>query len=383
MIIESIKSAFKEHFNRVPIIVRSPGRINLIGEHTGYNDGYVLPVAIDIATYVAVSRRNDKEIHLYAESYGETFQVKLADLKRTEKDWVNYILGIADQLQRWGYQIGGFNLYIDGDVPLDAELSSSAAVECATAYALIELFSLSVPKLDIAKIAQMAEQSFAGGNYGIMDQFASVFGKRGNAILLDCKSLWYDHVPLKLNGYQLVLLNTNVKNSASTTICNKVKEQCEQGLEWIKTNVGQVTSLRDVNIKMLDKYIKRKDIDVYLKCKFVIEENQRVLLAAEQLKNGNLKGLGQIMFQTNDGLRGLYQVNCKELDFLIDTVKNLPYVLGARMIGEGFTGCTLNIVKEEKIDELIEELTKVFEDKFSIRLDAYVVEIENGTTLIL
>ncbi|TKC10480.1 galactokinase [Pedobacter polaris] len=383
MIIESIELAFQTHFNRVPIIVRSPARINIIGEHTACSDGYVMPVAIDIAIYVAVSRRNDEEIHLYAESYGEAFQAKLSDLKQTEKDWVNYILGVADQLQKWGYHIGGFNLYIDGDVPLGTRLSSSAAIACATGYALMELFSLSASKLDLVKIAQMTEQGFAGVENGFIDQFAAVFGKRGNAILLDCKSMFYDYIPLKLNGYQLVLLNTNIKYSLSNSASTLVRAQCEQGLAWVKANISQVTSLSEVNIKMLDKYVKHKDIDVYRKCKFIIEENQRIISAAEQLKNGNLKGLGQAMFQAHDGLREFYQVSCKKLDFLVDSVKSLPYVLGARMMGEGFDGCTLSIVKEEKIDEFIEKITQAYEDEFSKKLDSYVVETDDGVTLIL
>jgi galactokinase len=382
MIIESIKSAFKKHFKHVPIIVRSPGKINLAGGYSNDNDGYVLPVAIDIVTYVAVSRRNDNEIHLYAESYAEAFETKLSNLNITEKGWVNYILGVADQLQKWGYHIGGFNLYIDGDVPLDDELSSAAAVQCSTVYALIELFSLSVPMLDIAKIAQMAGQDFEIVNKSIIDQFASVFGKKGNAILLDSKSLDYDYVPLKLDGYQLVLLKANLDSKISNNKLVKIKEQCEQGLLWVKSNAEQVKSLRDTSLKMLDKYVKRKDIEVYNKCKFIIEENQRVLLAAEHLRSANLRGFGQVMYQTHEGLSECYQISCTELDFLVTTVKKISYVLGARMMEEGFEGCTLNIVKEENIDDFIEELTQVFEDKFAKKLDAYVVEIENGTTLI-
>ncbi|WP_316783839.1 galactokinase [Pedobacter frigiditerrae] len=382
MMIESIKSAFKQHFNRVPIIVRSPGKINLAGGYTNDNDGYVLPVAIDIATYVAVSKRKDDEIHLYSESYQEAFQTKLSDLNTSEKDWVNYILGVADQLQKWGYHIGGFNLYIDGDVPLDDELSSIAAMECSTAYALIELFSLSVPMLDLAKIAQMAGQDFKGINNSIIDQFTSVFGKKGNAILLDGKSLTYDYIPIKLDGYQFVLLKADLDNPTLNHKLIKIKEQCEQGFLLVKSNVEHVRSLRDTNLKMLDKYVKRKDIEIYNKCKFIIEENQRVLLAAEHLRNANLKGFGQVMFQTHDGLSEFYQVSCDELDFLVNTVKKIPYVLGARMIGEGFEGCTLNIVKEDVIDDFIEELTHTFEVKFAKKLDAYVVEIEDGTTLI-
>ncbi len=383
MITESIKLSFIKHFNHEPIIVKSPGRINIIGEHTDYNNGYVLLAAINKAIYVAVSKRRDEEIHLYSESYAETVQTSLQQLRKSEKDWANYILGVADQLQKWGYNIGGFNLYIDGDVPLGAGLSSSAAVECATAYALIELFSLSVPKLDIAKIAQKAEQTFAGVNCGIMDQFASVFGKKDHAMLLDCKIMKHQYIPLKLKGYKLVLLNTNVKHALTDSAYNRRRQQCEQGVAWVRANVEGITSLRDVSVKMLDKYVKIKDVDVYQKCKFVIEENERVLMAVAQLKSGDLKGLGQAMFQTHDGLSRAYRVSCEELDFLVESVKNLTYVLGARMMGGGFGGCTLNIVEEGKVDEFIEKLEQAYEQEFLMELDAYVVETDDGTKLIL
>ncbi len=383
MIIESVKLAFIKRFNHEPIIVKSPGRINIIGEHTDYNNGYVLPAAIDKAIYVAVSRRSDQEIHLYAESYSETVKATICDLIKSEKNWANYILGVAEQLQKWGYNIGGFNLYIDGDVPLGAGLSSSAAVECATAYALIELFSLSVPKLDIAKIAQKAEQSFVGVNCGIMDQFASVFGKKGHALLLDCESLKHQYIPLKLDGYTLVLLNTNVKHALIDSAYNRRRQQCEQGVAWIKAKVSNVNSLRDVNVKLLDKYVKPKDVDVYQKCRFVVEENERVLQAVEQLKSGDLKSLGQALFKTHDGLSRAYRVSCEELDFLVDSVKNLTYVLGARMMGGGFGGCTLNIVATEMVGEFIETLQKAYKKEFLIKLDAHIVETDDGTRLIL
>ncbi|MBB2144886.1 galactokinase [Pedobacter sp. LMG 31464] len=380
---ESIKLAFIKQFNHEPIIVKAPGRINIIGEHTDYNDGYVMPAAINKAIYAAVSRRSDNEIHLYAESYSESVQTTICNLIKSEKSWANYILGVADQLQKWGYNIGGFNLYIDGDVPLGAGLSSSAAVECATAYALIELFSLSVPKLDIAKIAQKAEQTFAGVNCGIMDQFTSVFGKKNHALLLDCKSMKHEYIPLKLDGYTLVLLNTNVKHALVDSAYNRRRQQCEQGVAWVKAKVSKVNTLRDVDLKMLDKYVKPKDIDVYQKCRFVIEENDRVLQAAEQLKNGDLKNLGLAMFQTHYGLSRAYRVSCEELDFLVDSVKKLPYVLGARMMGGGFGGCTLNIVATKKVEEFIEKLQKAYQKEFLIKLDAYEVETGDGTKLIL
>lgn len=383
MITETIKAAFISHFNHEPIIVKSPGRINIIGEHTDYNNGYVLPAAINKAIYVAVSKRRDEEIHLYAESYSHTFKTTICTLKKSDKDWVNYILGVADQLQKWGYNIGGFNLYIDGDVPLGAGLSSSAALECATVYALIELFSLSVQKIDIAKIAQKAEHTFAGVNCGIMDQFASVFGKKDHAILLDCKSMKHQYIPLKLKGYTLVLLNTNVKHALTNSAYNRRRQQCEQGVAWVQAAVDGIYSLRDVTVKMLDKYVKIKDVDVYQKCKFVIEENERVLNAAVQLKSGDVDGLGKAMFETHDGLSRAYRVSCEELDFLVESAKNLSYVLGARMMGGGFGGCTLNIVAEGRVDEFIEKLELAYKKEFLIELAAHVVETDDGTRLIL
>jgi len=383
MDIENIKNAFKMHYNQVPIVVKSPGRINIIGEHTDYNEGFVMPAAINKAIYVAVAKRDDDEIHLFSEGYQKSHQTVYHDLKRAEKGWTNYILGVADQLQKFGHQIGGFNLYIDGDVPLGAGLSSSAAVECATGYALAKLFSLTISKADLAKIAQKAEHVFAGVNCGIMDQFASVFGKKDHAVLLDCRSMQYDYIPLAMEGYKLLLLNTNVKHSLADSAYNTRRSQCEAGVALVKQHVKDVVSLRDVTLEMLESYVKPVDPVVYEKCKFVVEENLRVAKAVSQLKEGNLAGLGQTMFEAHEGLSKAYEVSCKELDFLVDAVKETPSVLGARMMGGGFGGCTINIVKDEAIEDLIQKLSASYEQEFNRKLDAYVVETGDGTTEIL
>jgi galactokinase len=378
---EHLKNTFKKLFNAEPILVRSPGRINIIGEHTDYNGGFVMPAAIDKAIYVAISKREDDEIHLFSESYQQFDISSIKSLKKSENSWANYILGVADQLKERGYQLGGFNFYIDGDVPLGAGLSSSAAVECATGFALDQLFSLSVPKMDIALIAQKAEQTFAGVNCGIMDQFASVFGKKDQAIMLDCRSMKHIYIPLKLDGYKLLLLNTNVKHALADSAYNKRRAQCEQGVAWVKEHYANVNTLRDVDLNMLETHVKPKDLEVYTKCSFVVKEIGRLLTAAEQLENGNLHGLGELMFETHEGLSQDYEVSCKELDFLVEAVKPLDYVLGARMMGGGFGGCTINIVKEEKIAELIEELSSKYLLQFGLKLDAYTVQTDNGTSL--
>jgi galactokinase len=378
---QDLKNTFKKLFNAEPILVRSPGRINIIGEHTDYNGGFVMPAAIDKAIYVAISKREDDEIHLFSESYQQFDISSIKDLKKSENSWANYILGVADQLKERGYKLGGFNFYIDGDVPLGAGLSSSAAVECATGFALDQLFSLSVPKMDIALIAQKAEQTFAGVNCGIMDQFASVFGKKDHAIMLDCRSMKHIYIPLKLDGYKLLLLNTNVKHALADSAYNKRRAQCEQGVAWVKEHYPNVNTLRDVDLTMLESYVKPKDLEVYTKCSFVVKEIGRLLTAAEQLENGNLQGLGKLMFETHEGLSKDYEVSCKELDFLVDAVKPLDYVLGARMMGGGFGGCTINIVKEEKIADLIEELSSKYLLQFGLKLGAYTVQTDNGTSL--
>jgi len=378
---QHLKNSFKKLFNAEPILVRSPGRINIIGEHTDYNGGFVMPAAIDKAIYVAISKREDDEIHLFSESYQQFDISSIKSLKKSENSWANYILGVADQLKERGYQLGGFNFYIDGDVPLGAGLSSSAAVECATGFALDQLFSLDVPKLDIALIAQKAEQTFAGVNCGIMDQFASVFGKKDQAIMLDCRSMKHVYIPLKLDGYKLLLLNTNVKHALADSAYNKRRAQCEQGVAWVKEHYPNVNTLRDVDLSMLEAHVKPKDEEVFTKCSFVVKEIGRLLTAAEQLENGNLQGLGNLMFETHEGLSKDYEVSCKELDFLVEAVKPLDYVLGARMMGGGFGGCTINIVKEEKIADLIEELSSKYLLQFGLKLDAYAVQTDNGTSL--
>ncbi|MEH3115869.1 galactokinase [Pedobacter terrae] len=378
---QDLKSTFKRLFDAEPILVRSPGRINIIGEHTDYNGGFVMPAAIDKAIYVAISKREDDEIHLFSESYQQFDISSVNNLQKSENSWANYILGVADQLKERGYQLGGFNFYIDGDVPLGAGLSSSAAVECATGFALDQLFSLEVPKIDIALIAQKAEQTFAGVNCGIMDQFASVFGKKDHAIMLDCRSMKHNYIPLKLDGYKLLLLNTNVKHALADSAYNKRRAQCEQGVAWVKEYYPKVTTLRDVNLDMLEVHVKPKDEEVFTKCSFVVKEIGRLLTAAEQLENGNLQGLGNLMFDTHEGLSKDYEVSCKELDFLVDAVKPLDDVLGARMMGGGFGGCTINIVKEEKIADLIEELSSKYLLQFGLKLDAYTVQTDNGTSL--
>jgi galactokinase len=379
---EKVLRDFKKNFDGEPIVVRSPGRVNIIGEHTDYNNGFVLPAAIDKAIYVAVSPRNDEQIKLYSGEFDKSYDTALSKLKPTEEGWPNYILGVADQLIKRGYPIKGFDLAIDGDVPIGSGLSSSAAVECATAFALNEVFKLNISKKDIVFIGQKAEHTFAGVMVGIMDQFASVFGKKDHVIKLDCQSLDYEYVPLKLEGYKILLLNTNVKHSLASSEYNTRRAQCEQGIAWVKEHHPEVNSLRDVNMEMLHKYVEPKDTVIYRRCKYVVEEKERLFTGCEDLKKGDLAALGRKMFQTHAGLSKEYEVSCKELDFLVDAVRNNPDVVGARMMGGGFGGCTINIVKEEAIDPLVKSLGESYEKNMGKELTAYIAQVEDGTSLL-
>jgi galactokinase len=378
---EKITRLFIEQFGVQPLIVRSPGRVNIIGEHTDYNEGFVLPAAIDKAVYVAISKRTDTLLHLYSVDFNETHEVELSEILPT-KTWATYILGVVDQLMKNGYTIGGFNLIIDGDIPIGAGLSSSAAVECATIFALNELFSLNIGKMDMVRMAQKAEHAYAGVQCGIMDQFASMFGKKDKVIKLDCRSLQYEYQPLDLKEYKLVLLNTNVKHSLASSAYNERRQQCEQGGLWVKEKFPQVNSLRDVNIEMLDECVFTKDRVVYTRCKYVVGEIQRLQDACMDLAKGDLAGLGKKMFATHDGLSNLYEVSCKELDYLVGAVKNNPAVLGARMMGGGFGGCTINIIHRDFIETIINKIGEAYRKNMQLDLSVYIAAIENGTSLL-
>lgn len=379
---EKVLSDFKKNFGGEPTIVRSPGRVNIIGEHTDYNNGFVLPAAIDKAIYVAVSARKDYAIKLFSGEFNESFETSLSELKPTDKGWPNYILGVADQLKKGNYKISGFNLAIDGDVPIGSGLSSSAALECATGFALNEIFKLNISKKELAFIGQKAEHSFAGVRVGIMDQFASIFGRKDHVIKLDCQSLDYEYVPLKLEGYKILLLNTNVKHSLGSSEYNTRRAQCEQGVAWVKEYHPEVNSLRDVSMEMLHQHVEPRDPLIYRRCKYVVEEKERLLTGCEDLKKGDLKSLGKKMFRTHDGLSKEYEVSCKELDFLVDAVRDNPDVIGARMMGGGFGGCTINIVKEEAIDLLVKETGESYQKELGKELTAYIARVEDGTSIL-
>jgi galactokinase len=381
---EIVAKKYVETFlNKPSYIVFSPGRINIIGEHTDYNEGFVLPAAMDKGVYIAIGKREDDTIHLIANDFNESFIGSINEVVIVKKLWANYILGVVSELQKDNKIVGGFNAVISSDLPIGAGVSSSAALECATVFALNELFHLQLQKMEMIKMAQMAEHHFAGVKCGIMDQFASMMGKKDHCIKLDCKTLQYEYVPLQLGEYKMLLLNTNVKHSLASSEYNTCRQECEQGVTWIKEKYTTVNSLRDVTLQMLDEIVLPKNGLVYKRCKFVVTEIERLQEACTALQNGDLNTLGKKMFATHYGLQNDYGVSCKELDFLVNAVTYNDFVLGARMMGGGFGGCTINIVLESYMEELIINLKEDYEKEMQLPLTTYIATIGDGTSLII
>jgi galactokinase len=375
---EKFKSVFAGESS---LIVRSPGRVNLIGEHTDYNNGFVLPAAIDKAIFMAVSRRTDNELHFVALDLDSSYQGSMDRLERSPLHWPDYLLGVIQQIQALGHSLGGFNCVFGGDIPLGAGMSSSAALECATAFALNQLFGLKLDPLTMVKLSQKAENVFVGLQCGIMDQFASMFGRRNHVIRLDCQSLEYVYFPFNTEGIRIVLLDTGVKHSLASSEYNTRRQQCEAGVKLVRSHYPDINSLRDVTLSMLEAFVEPVDALVYRRCRYVVEENARLLTATEDLQKGDLAAFGQKMFASHQGLSHDYEVSCEELDFLVGQVKDDPGVIGARMMGGGFGGCTINLVKEAAIDGLVERITPVYREAMNLELKAYIGTIENGTSL--
>ncbi len=380
--IETVRTVFISNFGHPTLFVQSPGRINLIGEHTDYNQGFVLPAAIDKAIYLAIGKREDKEVHLIAADLADSFSVALNNLSFSEKTWSNYLIGVVDQLQKNGYQLGGFNAVLAGDVPLGAGLSSSAAVECATVFALNELFELGLSKIEMVRLAQKAENEFVGVKCGIMDQFASMFGKTDAVIQLDCQSLGYNYMPFNQEGIKIVLLDTRVKHSLASTEYNLRREECEAGVKIIQEKYPAVASLRNATMQMIQECLINTDQKIIDRCSFVVAEIKRLQDACKDLEAGDLKAFGKKMYETHDGLSKLYEVSCAELDFLADFAKTDASVLGARMMGGGFGGCTINLVEENAVEAFVLAAGNAFQKVFGTEMKPYIVSIGNGTSLL-
>ncbi len=375
-----IQAAFLEKYGDNSRLFRSPGRINLIGEHTDYNGGFVLPASVDKAVYFAIEKRDDDLVKLHAVDLDDTYEFRLDDLARPEKHWPIYQLAVLDQLQKHGLTIGGFQTSFGGDVPVGAGMSSSAALECCLLFALNEMYSLGLDRMEIARMAQRAENEYVGVKCGIMDQFASVFGQPESVIRLDCRSLEYAYFPFPMDEYLIVLCDTTVKHSLADSEYNLRRQECERGVAILQKYYPKVQLLRDATPAMVEEHKEEMGAVVYKRCKYITEEIERVPRACELLLKGDLAGFGREMYATHQGLQHEYEVSCPELDFLVDQTSSDPDVAGARMMGGGFGGCTINLVKRTGADRFEEMMKQAYQEAFGIELPCYRVNITGGTS---
>jgi galactokinase len=381
-VLETVISTFENKFGEVPLLVRSPGRVNLIGEHTDYNQGFVLPAAIDKAVYFAVAPRSDRTCHIIALDIPDEHQFVIDDLQKTPKGWPHYLMGVVDQLLKSGYEVRGFNCVFSSTIPIGAGLSSSAALEAGLAFALNTLFELRADNLTLVKLAQLAENEFVGVQCGIMDQFINIFGADQKVLQIDCRSLGYKYYPFQFPDTSIVLFNTGVSHSLASSEYNKRRKECGAGVGIMKRRYPDISFLRDVSLPMLEDCRNILEPIIYRRCKYVVEENARLLNACTALEKGNLKTFGSLMDQTHDGLSHDYEVSCRELDFLADAVKNIPQVYGARMMGGGFGGCTINLMERLAVEEISKQVTEQYQKEFQTDLKTYISSIDCGTHLI-
>ena len=389
-IIKNTVEQFKSTFNTYPdIILTSPGRINIIGEHTDYNEGFVLPAAIDKYIVFAISKRNDNVCKLYSIDLKDFHQFNLNEIKKNEKLWANYLMGVVNEFKGVESKIGGFNCAFSGNIPIGAGLSSSAALECGLAYALNELFNLTLDKLTLAKLCQRAENHFVGVKCGIMDQFANLFGQENFAIMLDTRYLKYKHYPLQLNDYAIVIADSKIKRELASSEYNLRREQCEMVVKILQKYNPEIKALRDVTTNMLENFkeeINKNDPffnnTLYKRAKFVVEENERVLKTCEYLTKEDMQSIGKLMYESHIGLRNLYEVSCQELDLLVDIALNHPSALGARMMGAGFGGSTINLVLKNELEDFVSNLKTKYHNLTGKSVDVHIINITKGTSKV-
>ena len=368
--------------NLQPRLFRAPGRVNLIGEHTDYNDGFVLPVAINFDTTVHASAINEHRLEIYSENFGEQVSIDLdqTNLSATGH-WSDYPVGVAVMLGRAGFRLQGVHLRIQGNVPIGSGLSSSASIEVATAIALTTMSNIELGRTELARLCRKAENEFVGAQVGIMDQFVSLHGKTGHALLLDCRSLDYKPVPLS-GSTRLVVCNTSVKHELASSAYNERRAQCEAGVKHLSAKLQNVKALRDVTIEELEEYGRDLPDVIYRRCRHVIMENARTLDAAQSLERGDLVHVGKLMNESHYSLRDDYEVSCKELDLMVELAHQVDGVYGARMTGGGFGGCTVNLVAAEAMTEFEARVLPPYETATGLKPEMYVCEAADGASEI-
>ncbi|MCX7985627.1 MAG: galactokinase [Bacteroidales bacterium] len=377
MEITGIVEKFKSLYGANPIIARAPGRVNLIGEHTDYNDGFVLPAAVDKEIVFALQKNGSSTVRVFSMDMQQSAQFELNQMV-PQQGWVNYIIGVFAELIKKGVKAEGTDLVFAGDVPLGAGMSSSAALESALATGINYLYNGGLSKLELALAAQAAEHNYAGVKCGLMDQYASIFGKTDHVIKLDCRTQQHEYFKFDFSEFMLVLCDTNVKHSLASSEYNVRRAQCETGVEIVRKKYPHVRNLRDITLEMLKEVKSEMETIIYNRCEYVIEENMRVEKACNALINNDFKTFGQMMYLSHDGLQHKYEVSCPELDYLVEMAKKHPSVLGSRMMGGGFGGCTINLIHKDAVDEFILKMATAYQQKTGLEMKAYRVKIGEG-----
>ena len=369
---EKVSKKFNELYGEGAILFASPGRINLIGAHTDYNGGFVFPGAVDKGIVAAIRLNGTDKVRAYALDLGESSEFGLSAADKPAESWACYIFGVCREIQKRGGKIGGFDTVFAGDVPLGAGMSSSAALESTYAFALNDLYNCGIDKFELAKIGQSTEHNYCGVNCGIMDQFASVFGKKNHLMRLDCRSMEFEYYPFKIDGYKLVLLDSKVKHALVDSPYNTRRQSCER----VAAKLG-VETLRDATMEMLNSIMSDFTADDYFRAIYVIEEMLRVLVVCDALEAGDCETVGQKMYETHAGLSKDYEVSCEELDYLNDIAKECG-VTGSRIMGGGSGGCTINLVKDALYDNFIATAKKKFTERYGHEPVVYPVIISDG-----
>jgi galactokinase len=373
---------FRARFGSDAQVYRAPGRVNLIGEHTDYNGGFVLPAAIDFYCWVAAAPRNDRRLIIHSENFGQDAEASLDSLTpQGNKQWSNYPFGVAWAIEGAGKRLRGANLLIDGDVPLGSGLSSSAAIEVAVGLALLQQSGVDVDRTELARLCQKAENEFVGARVGIMDQFVACHGRAFHALLLDCRSLEYTFVKLP-PGIQLVICNTMVKHEIASGEYNHRRAECEEGVRKLRAVLPEIWALRDVTLEQLAKHRGLLDSKVFSRCWHVVTENARVQLAVAAFERGDIKALGPLMRDSHQSLRDDYKVSCEELDVMVEIASAQPGVAGARMTGGGFGGCTINLVETGAVDTFKENVARQYRARTGLAPEIFVSLAADGAQAV-
>jgi galactokinase len=373
-----LQEKFRARFGTSATIYRAPGRVNLIGEHTDYNDGFVLPAAIEFYCWVAVSPRSDKKLVIHSENFNETIEESLDSIASAGKNhWANYPLGVAESLQAAGKRLKGANLLISGEVPLGAGLSSSAAIEVAVGFTLLHQSGCVINRTELAELCQKAENQFVGARCGIMDQFIACYGRASWVILLDCRSLDFQAAQFPA-GVQLVICNTMVKHELASSEYNRRRAECEEGVRALRMVLPEIRALRDVTVAQLENHCSLLNPTVYSRCRHVVTENDRTQDAFRALHSSNLSGFGRLMRESHRSLRDDYEVSCKELDLMVEIASAQPGVIGARMTGGGFGGCTINLVESTAVEAFKQNVAAKYHAQTGLKPEIYVSPAADG-----